>query len=148
MTTGLLDVTHNIGGGLFQALVQYATEDDTGKDVADAQYERCVADDLPGTSSSLTFVNALDGEEANIRGQDDGSLYKCVFSGFCLVDEEDTYRDHRTSPILSKISDEVTPNVIINFAVQVDDAQAFYIVLWCEKEQPANDFEPQWTSCI
>ncbi len=67
-----VNVTHRVGGGLVQAPVQNPTEDGTGKNVADAQYERYVADDLPGTSVGLVFINALDGEKANISAQDDG----------------------------------------------------------------------------
>ncbi len=82
-TTSLGDVTYRIGGALGPAPVQYTTEDDTGKDVADAQYERYVAYDLPDTSVSCAFfiINALDGEEANISGQYDGCLYHAQMRG-------------------------------------------------------------------
>ncbi len=113
-TTSLLErYTHRIGGALGQAPVQDPTEDDAGKNVADAQYERYVADDLPGTSVSLVLINALDGEEANIGGQDDGCLCHAHMRGQRVLrlsgDGEDTYRCHRIRPILSKVGDECTP---------------------------------------
>ncbi len=102
--------------------MQYTTEDDTGKDVADAQQERYVADDLSGTSVSLAFIiiNALDGEEANISSQDDGSLFQVQMGGQQVSlsgDGEDTHWGHRIRPILSKVCGECTPPASNDFVV-------------------------------
>ncbi len=59
------------------------------------------------------------------------------------MDGDGAYRDDRIFPVLSQFSDEFTPNGVIHFLVQVEEAQAFAVVVWCEEEQWDDDLEPQ-----
>lgn len=70
------EFAYRICGSMMQALVQYARQNVAREDVADAQHERHIADDLPDTPGSPALIDTLDGKEANVRGEDNGSLYQ------------------------------------------------------------------------
>ena len=72
MTLDLREATYCIRGIVVHTRAVLTSENRAGKDIADAQYDGDVADDLSG--GPIRHVDALNSQEADVRSQYDSSL--------------------------------------------------------------------------